>query len=66
MLCGEDLQRDTTNFFSLMAEEIHFFRTIMLNFIWIEINLENYKLLRSLNYGKNAYYFLSYECCADL
>ena len=37
-----------------MAEAINFFRTIMLNFIWIEVNLENYKLLRNFNYGKNV------------
>ena len=66
MLCGEDLQRDTKKFFSLMTEVIHFFRTIMLNYIWTGVNPENYKLLRSFTYGKNAYYFLSYECRADL
>ena len=38
----------------------------MLNFILIEVNLENYKLIRSFDYGKNVYYFLYHESGANL
>ena len=43
-----------------MAEVIYFFRNMIMNFIWIEVNLKNYKILEDFSYGENAYYLL---CC---
>ena len=43
-----------------MAEVIYLFRNMIMNFIWIEVNLKNYKILEDFSYGENASYFL---CC---
>ena len=43
-----------------MAEVIYLFRNMIMDFIWIEVNLKNYKILDDFSYGENACYFLCF------